>query len=361
MRNFFILALAFSLTISTTIGANAQSAGQGRAPVSTTGTARTSAAPKAPSRAATDELIAMLPASDLIAVADFGRAFNELLPKLAEISVGGVDKLAKSIQDFTLKTGIDPSKIQTAVISLGLDGSQATGVILIQGIDPDAGQIEAAMKELGSEFNTSDYKGKTIYNIVSKAKAPSAGSFSLKTDEIALAALGGRRVAFGDLKVVKQVIDIQTGAAKGAAPAVMTGALAETRASALVRFAMNIPETLRAEAANQGDLFKSVAAIKVILGTIDVAGDLSISLDSLIRTASQNDATELENGLKGLVDLAKGIFGGGDPKTNFIAQLLDQVKIGSKIKDVSLSISLPRALLEQLTKKDTPAPTEKKQ
>jgi hypothetical protein len=124
---------------------------------------------------------------------------------------------------------------------------------------------------------------------------------------------------------------------------------------------LNIPESLRAEAANQGDLFKSVAAIKMILGTFDVANDFSLSLDAIIRTASQNDATELENGLKGLVDLVKGIFGGGDPKTNFIAQALDQVKIGSKVNDVSLSILLPRALLEQLTKKETPAPAEKKE
>jgi hypothetical protein len=360
MRHFFSLALAFSLAISTTIGANAQSKVRGRAPVSRTGAVKKSAAPETP-RSITDELMAMLPASDLIAVVDFGRAFNELLPRLAEITVGGVDKLAKSIQDFTLKTGIDPTKIQTAIISLSMNGSQGSGVILIQGLDPDAVQIEAAMKEFGSEFNTSDYKGKTIYNVVSKAKAPSAGPLSLKTDEIALAALGRHRVAFGDLKLVRQVIDIQTGAAKGGVSAAMSAALAETRASALVRFAVNIPENLRAEAANQGDLFKSVAAIKMILGTFDVAGDFSLSLDAIIRTASQNDATELENGLKGLVDLAKGIFGGGDPKTNFIVQLLDQVKIGSKVNDVALSISLPRALLEQLTKKETPAPAEKKQ
>lgn len=360
MRNFFSLALAFSLTISAAGGLNTQSAGQERATVSTTGAAKTGAAPDAPSPATADELMAMLPASDLIAVVDVSRAFNELLPKLASVTVGGVDKLAKSIQDFTQKTGVDPSKIQNAVISLSMDGAQGTGVILIQGIDPDAKQIEAVMKGFGGEFTTSDYKGKTIYNIVSKTKGPSAGPLSLKTDDVALAALGRRRVAFGDMKVVKQVIDIQTGAAKGAVSAAMTGALAETRASALVRFALNIPETLRAEAANQGDLFKSVAAIKVILGTFDVASDLSLSLDAIFRTASQNDATELENGLKGLVELVKSIFGGGDPKTNLFAQLLDQVKIGSKVNDVSLSINLPREIIDQLIKKETPAPAEKK-
>jgi hypothetical protein len=234
-------------------------------------------------------------------------------------------------------------------------------VVIIQGIDPDPQQIEAVMKELGSEFNTSDYKGKTIYNVLSKAKSPSAGTFSLKTDELALTALGRQRVALGDMKVVKQVIDIQSGAAKGGVSAAMTGALNETRASALVRFALNIPESLRAEAANQGDLFKSVAAIKIILGTFDVGSDLSLSLDSIIRTASQNDATELENGLKGLVGLGKDIFaGGGDPRTNLYAQLLEQVKIGSKLTDVSLSISLSREIIEQLTKKETPPPAEKK-
>ncbi|MGH9753389.1 MAG: hypothetical protein ACREA2_11455 [Blastocatellia bacterium] len=360
MRNFFSLALAFSLAVSATGDLNTQSAGQERATVSTTGAIKTSATPDAPSPATSDELMAMLPASDLIAVVDVGRTFNELLPKLAGITVGGVDKLAKSIQDFMQKTGIDPSKIHNAVISLSMDGPQGIGVIVIQGIDPDAKQIEAVMKEFGSEFTASDYKGKTIYNVVSKAKAPSAGPLSLKTDDIALAALGRRKVAFGDMKAVKQVIDIQTGAAKGAAPAAMTGALAETRASALVRFALNIPETLRAEAATQGDLFKSVAAIKMILGTFDVANDSSLSLDTILRAASQNDATELENGLKGLVELAKGIFGGGDPKTNLIAQLIDQVKIGSKVNDVSLSINLPREIIDQLTKKETPAPAEKK-
>jgi hypothetical protein len=360
MRKFFSAALIIILVTSALGGANAQSAGQGRSPAAKPGVVKTSAKSKAPSAVIEDELVAMLPATDLIAVLDVGRAFNELLPKLASLTIGGVDKLAKSIQDFTLKTGVDPSRIQKVVIGVGMDSTQGSGVVLIHGIDPDSTQIEAVMKEFGSEFKTSDYKGITIYNVLTKAKGPSAGAFSLKTDDLALAALGRQRVAFGDMKAVKQVVDVQTGAAKGGVSATMKSALNETRASALVRFAMVVPETLRAEAANQGDLFKSVAAIKMILGTFDVAGDFGLSLDAVIRTASQNDATELENGLKGLVGLGKDIFGSGDPKTNLIAQVLDLVKIGSKVNDVALSISLPREILDQLAKKETPPPAEKK-
>jgi hypothetical protein len=366
MRKFLSIALIFSLTASAaSLSANAQSTGKetkgaAAAPAATTATTATNKTAAAPATA-TDELIALLPASDLVGTLDVNRAFNELLPKLADITAGGLDKLAKSIQEFTRKTGVDPARIQNAVFSLSLNGTQGMGVLIIQGIDPDAKQIEAVMKEFGAEFKTSEYKGKTVYNVVTKVKGPSAGPLSVKTDEIALAALGGPRVAFGDLGAVKQVIDIQSGAGRGGVTPEMAGALNETRASALIRFALNIPENLRAEAAGQGDLFKSIATIKMILGAFDAAADLSLSLDAIIRTASPKDATELESGLKGLVDLVRSIFGGGsgDPKTDFFGQLLDQVKIGSKLNDVSLSITLPRSLMDQLSKKSSPA--EKKQ
>jgi hypothetical protein len=360
MRKFLSVALSFGLAGLTITGSRAQSVGASgqtgaRATAAVTGVAKTAGAP-----VAADELTALLPASDLIAVLDVGRAFNELLPKLAGVSTGGVDKFAKSIQDFTQKTGIDPSKIRNAVFGFSMEGPQGTGVIILQGIDPDAKQIDAALKELGGEYKSSDYKGKSVYVVASKVKAPAAGPLSVKTDEVAMAALGGQRVAVGDLGMVKQVIDIQSGGAKGGVSPAMIGALNETRASALIRFALNIPESLRSEAASQGDLFKSVATIKMILGTFDVAGDFSLSLDTIMRTPTPNDATELENGLKGLVELVRGIFGGGDPKSNVFAQLLNQVKIGSKASEVSFSINVPRELIDQLGKKETPAPAEKK-
>ncbi len=314
----------------------------------------------ATSPVASNELVAMLPASDLVAVVDGGRVFNDLLPKLAGLTFGGVDKFAKDLTDFTQRTGIDPTKVQNAVLGVNLEGTQGNGVFLIRGLDLTGTQVEAVMKELKAEFKTSEYKGKTIYNVISKVSAPSAGPLSLKSDELALAALGDQRLAFGDLTAVKKVIDIQAGGDVPVVSKTMIGALAETRQSALIRFAMNVPEKLRTEAADQGDLFKSIASIKLVLGTLDTAADLSLSLDAVMRTASQSDAGELESSLKGLIVLVKGIFGGGsgDPKTDFIGVLLDQIKIGSKLSDVSLSISFPRSVMDQLSKK--PAPVEKK-
>src|SRR5262245_22252911 len=103
MRKFSSIALVFGLIIGAAIiGARAQSAGQG----AKNGPAASVVMNKPASpNASVDELVTMLPVSDLIATLDVNRAFNELLPKLAGVTTGGVDKLAKSVQDFTQKTG----------------------------------------------------------------------------------------------------------------------------------------------------------------------------------------------------------------------------------------------------------------
>ncbi|MEP7342686.1 MAG: hypothetical protein ABI977_33465 [Acidobacteriota bacterium] len=353
MKKFISLVMILCLTIGMAMAQSAQPARS-----QTTAPAKPSAATATTAPTALDELIGLLPTADLIAIVDANRLVNELLPRLANIETGGVNKLAKQVADFTKNTGIDPAKATSAVLGFSMEGTVGTGVVIVSGLDLNTSQIEAAMKEFKTEFKTSDYKGKTIFNLLAKDKKAEAGPVSVKTDETALALLGNQRFAFGDLKAVKEVIDVSAGAAKGAITPVMLGALKETRASALLRFALNVPESLKQSAADQGDLFKSVNALQVVLGTLDVTNDFSMALDTLLRTTSQKDAMELEEGLKGLVSLVKSIFGGAnnDPKMEAIGQLLDQIKIGSKASDVSLSITLPRAMLDQLVKKPTPPP-----
>ena len=302
-----------------------------------------------------DELLNMLPSSDLVAVVDIGRAFNDLLPRLSEVSVGGIDQMAKDIKEFTAKTGIDPSRINKAVIGFKMNGLQGSGAIIIDGLDVDGKMIESGMKSYKAEFKTMEYKGKQIYTLISRVNSPTAGPLSVKTDEMAIASLGEQKTVLGDINAVKEVLDIQSGSAKTSIAPTMISALKETRENALLRFALNIPDDLRKEATSQGDLFKSVSTIKYILGTFDVATDFSLALDAVMRTTSQNDAVELETGLKGLVGLIKGFFGGGDPKTDIFGQLIDQIKIGSKLSDVSVSIALPRSFMDQISKKPEPA------
>jgi hypothetical protein len=346
MRIFLGITLILCLL---TGGLNAQSVEKKRG-AGDGATASKASTPSA-NAAAIDELVGLLPASDLIAVVDVGRTINDLMPRLTDLGVGGPGKWAKELQEFTLKTGIDLAKARNAVVGLKIPGSLASGAMIVNGLDLDDKKLEAAMKAYNTEFKASEYKGKQIFNLAKRGNSLSAGPLSLKTDELAIVALGQQKLVFGDLTLVKGVIDIHSGSAKGGITKEMSGALNETRNSALTRFALNLPEHLRQEALNQGDLFTSVAAIKVIMGTLDVGNDLSLSLDMIMRTPSQNEAAELESGLKGLISLARGFLSGGDPKWDVYGQLLDQLKIGSKINDVSLSLTMPRSLVDQLSKK----------
>jgi hypothetical protein len=346
MRIYLGIALILCLL---TGGLNAQSVDKNRTAVDAT-TASKASGPSAKA-ASVDELIALLPASDLIAVIDVGRAVNDLVPRLTDMGVSGPARWAKDLQEFTLKTGIDLAKARNAALGLRIPGAQASGAMIVHGLDLDDKKLEAAMKAYNTEFKASEYKGKQIFNLVKQGSSPSAGPLSLKTDEMAMVALGQQKLVFGDLAVIKGVIDIHSGSAKGGITNEMLSALNETRSSALARFALNLPEHIRQEALNQGDLFTSIAAIKVILGTLDAGNDLSLALDMIMRAPSQKEAAELETGLKGLIGLARGFLSGGDPKWEVYGQLLDQMKISSKINDVSLSLTMPRSLVDQLSKK----------
>lgn len=348
MKQFFRLAMIMCLLVGAVVAQSKTS------PITSTGKRTTATLTK--SSTANDELLALLPASDLVAVVDLNRLFNQLLPSLAGTQTGGLDKAARELAEFAQSTGIDTTKVKRAALGFNMNGLQGTGAIIISGVDLTNPQIEAAMKELKAEFKTSDYNGKTLFSVTSKVKAPELGPLSLNTDQLALAALGGQRFVFGDVNAIKKVIDIAAGSAKSGVKPELVAALGEAKASALARFAFSIPDSLKAEAADQGDLFQSISAIKAVFGALDATPDLTLSLDTVMRASSQKDANELAESLKGLLSLVRGIFGeGDDAKSAAIGKLLDQVKIGSKLSDVSLSISLPRTTLDQLLKKPTPA------
>src|SRR5262249_7980033 len=147
------------------------------------------------------------------------------------------------------------------------------------GLDVDENVIESAIKAYKGDYRASEYNGKWIYI------TPSGGPEPDNDDETAFASLDRRKLVLGDLNAVKSVIDIHNGAAKGGVAPEMVTALKGTRESALVRFTLNFPETWRREILKQDGFFKSIASIKMILGTLDTEDDLSMSLGAILRTA----------------------------------------------------------------------------
>ena len=314
---------------------------------------------------AAEDLLALLPASDLIAVVDASRAFNELLPQLKAIAPGEIARATREIEEFTAKTGIDPAKIRTAVVGARIGGGgtaidRDSAAIILQGIDVDPARIEAAVKLEGGSFRAADYKGKSIYTVTPKPKAPEGTGDSAapakQRDPISFSSLGNQTVAVGDEGTVKQVIDAQLAGAKGEANAKLTQVLRETKATGLVRFAALMPDNLRQSLSSQGDIFQQLGAVKLIFGSLEMAGDLSLTLDARLRTGSQEEATQLEASLKSLLAFGKAMLGGNqDPKFLAANQLIEQVKISAQTLDVTVLLLVPRAVIDQLAKPATPA------
>ena len=307
--------------------------------------------------ASTDDLLALLPESDFLGIVDAGRAFTDLLPRLKSIWPSGFASLTRGLESFTTKTGIDPTQLKSAVFGAKMTGSgSGQGVVILQGANVDPKRVEAAVQLEKGEFKTQDYKGKSIFTVIPPppppAPKPESGSEPAKQPEkaspLSFSLLGNQIVAVGDIPCIQSVLDNQAAPPKTNPNAQLGAALKETK-SGLLRFAAVLPESLRQSLSGNGDLFKQIAAVKMILGSFDFANDFSAALDTRLRTASASDASQLESSLKSLVVLAKS-FLGNDQKLAVFSQLLDQVTIAAQSNDVKLNVAVPRALIDQLGK-----------
>ena len=227
------------------------------------------------------DAVALLPASDAVAVVDVARLVSELLPQLRVIAPDQAAKFEREISEFMGETGIDPYKIRSAVIGLKMSESNSVSAI-IEGISFDPNRLLATIKakENKQEVKLVDYKGKQVF-VMTSTQAEKAGV----NEDLAFTQLDSERVALGTLSGVKSVLD----GGNGAANATLTSLLGQTN-NGLLRFAANIPENARKSLTGQGDMFAQFSTIKTVFGSLDLTGGLSLLLDTKLRTGSSDEA-----------------------------------------------------------------------
>ncbi len=369
--------------------------------------------PVPPPSVIADNSISLLPKSDVVAVLDVARLVNDLLPKAKQAWPEQVAKMEKEINEViseAAKNGIDLYKVKSLAIGLNLFGAKTTGAMIVDGLTVTP---EMMAKE-DKERTVIDYKGKTLYIekpkpepkplvksaarnaskrktlAASKRSAPTSKTRTAKTppsssknnplsnvtdvasnmganllkENTAFVQLDESRVAIGDEAEVKTVIDALT---EGANPAhnlgaELSAALQETSATGLLRFAVNIPDSAR-QAAEGEAILKNLAVTRMVLGSLDVTDDMSLSLDAKLRTGSADEATKLHESLAALLGLGKMMLGGNqDSMMTMLNKMLDQIRISPQSNDVSLAIVVPRELYETFLKSDpkaTPAKSNK--
>lgn len=294
--------------------------------------------------AAVADAIALLPASDAVAVVDVARLVNDLLPQFRLIAPNQAAKFEREISEFIGETGIDPYKIKSAVIGMKMSEINSVSAI-IEGISFDPNRLIATImtKEPKKEVKVIDYKGKSVY-LVTAVQAEKAGI----NEDLAFTQLDSDRVAVGTLSGVKSVLD----GGNSAANAALNSLLAQTN-NGLLRFAANIPESARKSLTGQGDMFSQFSTIKTVFGSLDLTRELSLLFDTKLRTGSSDEASKLQTSLAALVGLGKMFLGGNnDPMMQALTQVIDLIKINAQDTDVALSVMIPKSVFDQVAATD---------
>ncbi|MBL8202848.1 MAG: hypothetical protein JNM09_01370 [Blastocatellia bacterium] len=375
--------------------------------LSNTGTGTVHAKANAKNISLAENSVSILPKSDVVAVLDISRLVNDLLPKAKQAWPEQMAKAEKELNEFiseAAKDGVDLYKVKSLTIGLKMFGDKVTGAMIVDGLTVTP---EMMAKE-NKDSKAVEYKGKTLYietpkpepKVATKTPAKRTGkstaaagsksktgakakpasakakpqgpggipmgnmtdlasnmSAGFLKGNTAFVQLDPERMALGDEAEVKAVIDALTGSPD---PTInigsdLTAALQETKSSGLLRFAVNIPDSAR-QAAQSEDFLRNLAVTKMVLGTLDVTDDMSLSLDTKLRTASADDATKLHESLAALLGLGKMMLGGNqDPMMLMLNKVLEQIRLSPQANDVSLALTIPRELYETFLKSTPPA------
>ena len=298
------------------------------------------------------ESIAMLPASDAVAIVDVARIVNEFLPQFRAVAPKEAAKFEKQITAFINETGIDPYKIKSAVVGLKINDSTIVSAI-IEGVvfDPNRIITTVKAKDAKQEVKALEYKGKKVFVVTSLKAAEKAGV----NEEMAFTQVDAERVAIGNLSGVKSVLDSGNGAANTA----LNSLLAQTNAG-LLRFAANIPVSAKKGLSDQGDMFAQFGTVKTVFGSLDLTKELSLLLDTKLRTSSSDEASKLQTSLAALVGLGKMFLGGNnDPMMQGLIQVIDLVKIGAQDNEVSVSLMIPKTVFDHFAEASQKKKSEK--
>jgi hypothetical protein len=268
--------------------------------------------------------------------------FDKLIADMKKEKNEPVDEVFANYQDFVDKTGIDP-KTDLFALTVGMfgdiemmrkageDGKNDIVVVVDLKYDPD--KIINIIKSKGVQFEQEKYGAASIYLFTEK-----------KGQRMALSFINETTLALGNIKRVKQVIDLSSGKGKNIlANKRMAKYLKEIKSGSILSFLFDFPEELKSSQ-QEGSPFKmDLSKAEAFLGYVDHDGSAwigDIKLMSFDEKSNKEIVTML-NGLKGMGALA-------GPE---VAELISNIQLTAEADHIKLSFSLSNELLDKLREK----------
>jgi hypothetical protein len=307
-------------------------------------------------------LVAMLPASDGIAVFDARRFVNVALPRLLSANRPMLAKIMAQLTELEAKSGIDLRKFDQVAVGVSVKDLSAKNVdvspVVIFGGDINAGAL-VALAKIGSKGDYREEKigGRSIY-VFSMKSAANAASTAAKTSaagavvddalknvpsEIAVTALDSNTLAAGSLERLRETIE---GTSHVSSDLV---SLLSVKDTSIMSFAFKAPDAAaKALSLDNDELGKNVDSIDFISGSLDVAA-AGTSLQVAARTRTSEQAQSLKDTLEGLQIVGKALLGNSKRADRKVyGRMLRNVKCDARGTDVSLDLLVPQADIDIL-------------
>lgn len=307
-------------------------------------------------------IVAMLPASDGVAVIDVKRFLTSALPQMLSGNQKMLAEVTTALDEAKAKTGIDVRQFKT--VAAGITARRVKekeydfDTVMIARGQLNAGALVAAAKLAANGKYREEKAGERIIYIfaakeIAAQKVP--GATSSKTAAAIHKALGGlsrelavtvidpQTLAFGSLERVKETV---SGTSKVGTD---ISELLNKTTSSVATFAARVPEGMSAFLPLDNDeLGKNIDSIKYLYGSMDVVG-ATTSLNATARTLQADQAVSLKDTLEGLQMLGKMFLGnakGADKQV--YARLVDNVKFTAKGNEVSMDLAIAQTDIDFL-------------
>jgi hypothetical protein len=313
-------------------------------------------------RAKANQMVAMLPASDVVATVDVKRFFDDAMPKILSANQPMLAEWIGKVDSIREKTGIDIRQFEFLTIGVNVKlvsekNYEIEPVMLARGAVNAKDVIGAAKQASNGRYREETINGKTVFTFAMSElaeKIPEEAAetatkpmidkllFGLSTD-ISISAVDANTIAIGTSERVRTLLG---GRSKVGSDVTR---LLDRKPFAVVNFAGKVPGGLKVYLPLESDdLGNSIDAIRFAYGSMDVINsEVSMSLSARLERASQSEQ------LHDTLDLLKAVAGGtlGSSRRadqQLYARLIQNLKLSRNGNEISIDLSIPQSDLDLL-------------
>lgn len=311
---------------------------------------------KAKARAA--RLVALLPASDGVAVIDTKRLFDTALPTALGSNQPLLSEIISKVSEINVRTGVDLRAFDQIAVGVtvkhGLTNDLDIDAIAVASGTADLTSLTATARAAAAgSIREEAMNGKTII-IFEPKPLPAADPKAKPTEnihdkvaralrqEIAMVVIDQRTVAVGSLTRIREMLSGHTHIARD------VNSLLPAKGAA-VNFAVRNGGLLSALLPVDNDeLGKQVGTVQVISGSIDLAGT-GLTISAVAKTRTLGEAASLKDFLEVLRDMGGFVWGQSKAADKqFYSRSLKAVKLGTRANNVTLDVTIPQADVDHL-------------